>query len=269
MLKRGELLNEVRAINAFVSRAVNLTRRYLGWELVFLVYTIVNTLTIALIGVSLGDSRKVLYLVVGAILWAFLSLIFHDISENIAWERWEGTLEYSFMAPIRRITYLVGNCLATVIYGLIRTVVVLVVAAVFLKINLSRANLPAAAVVMAISSVSFIGLGLMGAVLPLMSQEKGTQATHIIQALILLVSGVYYDVTILPPWLQVFSRLSPATYTLKAMRMALLEGAGLWQLREYLIILTVTGIILVPLGYWLFVIAEGYAKRNGMLSRTG
>lgn len=269
MLKFKELRFELRASYAFIERAVNLLRRYFGWELVFLTYTIVNALTIGFIGVSSGQPKQVLYLVIGAVLWGFLSLIFHDLSENIAWERWEGTIEYTLMAPIRRFTHLAGNCMATVIYGLIRTIIVLLIVAMFLDIDLGKADLFAAAVILALSSVSFIGMGLIGGVLPLLSPEKGPQATHIMQALILLVSGVYYEISILPPWLQVISRFSPATYTLVAMRKALLEGAGLYELRSYALILLIMGVVLIPIGYLGFCIGEQHARRAGKLSRSG
>ena len=267
--EKNSIVNESKAIVAFLERAINLSKRYIGWELVFLTYTLVNSLTIGLIGVSSGDPQRVLYLVIGAVLWSFLSLIFHDLSENIAWERWEGTIEYTLMAPVRRAVHLGGNCFATVVYGLFRTAIVLLLVAFFLKINLANANLAAVAVILALSSLSFIGLGLIGAILPLLSPEKGPQATHIIQALILLVSGVYYEVEILPHWMQFFSKLSPATYTLKAMRLALLEGAGLYELRGYILTLLVMGVILIPIGYIGFKIGEKHARRHGKLSRNG
>src|SRR4051794_7457500 len=84
----SSVLREVQASLAFVERFVNAVRRYLGWEIVFLVYTCVNCLTIALIGVESHDPRRVLYLVIGAVLWGFLSVIFQEVSECIAWERW-------------------------------------------------------------------------------------------------------------------------------------------------------------------------------------
>ncbi|MCD4786441.1 MAG: ABC transporter permease [Candidatus Eremiobacteraeota bacterium] len=267
--KRSPVIMELRASVAFFERMMNLMRRYIGWEIVFLAYTLVNCLTIGLIGVSSGDPQRVLYLVIGAILWGFLSLIFHELSENIAWERWEGTIEHTLMAPILRATHLAGNCIATVIYGLARTALILVVVSMFLKVNLGNANLFAASVILAVSSLSFIGLGLIGGILPLLSPEKGPQATHIIQALILLVSGVYYEIEVLPRWLQFFSKISPATYTLKAMRLALLEGKGISDLKGYIIILLVMGIVLIPIGYIGFRIAENYARRAGKLSRSG
>lgn len=260
---------ELRASYAFVERYLNMLKRYIGWEIVFLTYTVVNALCIAFIGVAMGDPRKVLYLVVGAVLWGFLSLIFHDISDSIAWERWEGTIEYTLMAPIQRFSHLAGTSLATIAYGLVRTMLILVIVAQFLELDLENANILAAAVILGISSLSFIGLGFLGAVLPLLSQEKGPQATYIVQALILLVSGVYYEIDVLPGWLQTISRISPATYTLKAMRAALLEGAGISQLMDSVLLLAGMGMILIPLGYFTFRMGERFARRSGRLSRSG
>ena len=77
---------------AFVFRDLNLTRRYMSWIVVFTFYAIVNTATIALIGVALGDRRLTLMLILGALLWNFLSVLFSEIANSITYERWEGTL---------------------------------------------------------------------------------------------------------------------------------------------------------------------------------
>ena len=79
---------------------------------------------------------------------------------------------------------------------------------------------------LAISSVSFVGIGMMTAVLPLVSPEKGTQLGFIAQGLLLVVSGVYYPVSVLPQWMQWISVVSPATYTLEGARRAVIDGAG-------------------------------------------
>jgi len=263
--------DEIRATLGFVERNWYLTKRYFGWEVVFLFYNIVNTLTIALIATVMpGDrGRMVLFLVVGALLWGYLSVIFHDVSESVAWERWEGTIEYTFMAPIHRATHLFGMCLYAVIYGTVRSIVVLGAVTLFFHLNLSGANLLGALIVLIVSSVAFIGLGLMAAVFPLLSTEKGAQATHIMEAVILLVSGAYYAVAALPKWLQPLSVVSPATYALRAIRAALLDGATLGQLLPDIGILAVTGIILVPLGLIVFNAGERYAMRTGKLKRNG
>ncbi len=259
---------ELRATYAFVGRQFNLVKRYFNWEVVFLFYSVINALTIGLIGVTQGP-EAVLYLTVGALLWGFLSVLFHEVGESVSWERWEGTIEYTFMAPIRRLTHLGWMCIFAIIYGTIRTGIILAVVAFFFGISLKGANLGSGLLVLVCSSLAFIGLGLMAAVLPLLSPERGSQATHILQGLILLVSGVYYEIDVLPAWLKPLSVISPATYTLKAARAALLEGMSITALGPEMVRLIVIGIILIPLGLFIFNLGERYAMRSGKLARNG
>ncbi len=239
----------------------------------FWFYNVINTLTIGLIGFSMpagpARNRMVLYLAIGALLWNFLSILFQEVSTSVQWERWEGTIEYSFMAPIRRVTYLGGVCAWAVLYGLVRTVVILIAVAFFFHINLAGADLAGAAMVLVASSVPFIGLGLVAAVLPLLSTERGAQATQVIQGVLLLVSGVYYPVRVLPEWIRWAAVLSPATYTLDAVRKALLSGASVTSLFGVSLGLLASGVVLIPLGLGIFTLAERHAMRTGSLKRNG
>ena len=126
--------------------------------------------------VGRGSSEDVLYLVIGALIWGFLSVMMREVSDAITWERWEGTIEYTFMAPIYRITHLVGSCLFAILYGLLRTALVLAIMPLFFgeHIDLGNANWLTLVVTVLISSLSFIGIGLMAAIFPLLSPEKGT-----------------------------------------------------------------------------------------------
>ncbi len=266
------LRTERRAAAAVIYRNFSLIRRYLGWELVFAFYNAVNALTIGLIGLTQpgpGQGMRVLYLSIGALLWNFLSVLFFEVSNSVMWERWEGTIEYSFMAPIRRVTYLFGVCAYAIVYGLVRTLIVLVAIALFFHLPLAQADLPGALLVLAASSVPFIGLGLFGAIMPMLSAERGAQATQVIQGVILLVSGIYYPISVLPHWLQAVSWLSPATYTLNAVRDAALRGAGVASLLPTVLGLLAAGALLVPAGLYAFSIAERYALRAGKLKRNG
>ena len=162
---------------------------------------------------------------IGAIFWNYLSVVFSWIAETIAVERWEGTLEYTMMAPVRRWTQLLGSCSYAIVYGLVHTAAILVVLVLFFpQLDLSQANPPTAAAFMVLGSFSFVGIGMMAAILPLLYVERGAQMTFVLQSCLLLVSGVYYSVEILPPWMQVLSRLSPATYVLDGVRKGLIDG---------------------------------------------
>jgi ABC-2 type transport system permease protein len=263
------LTRELTASFAFIERNFFLTRRYWGWEIAWLVYATTSALAIAFIGVEQGDQALVLTLMIGAVFWNFLSIVFGFIAETVAWERWEGTLEYTFMAPIRRWTQLLGSTLYAVLYALVHTLVMLVVLTLFFGLDLGNADGLTAIVFLAVGSLSFIGIGMMAAILPLMYVERGAQMTFVIQSTLLLVSGVYYSVEVLPDWMQVLARLSPATYVLEGMRAGLISGTPVTDLLHLLWPLAVMAVVFIPLGLWTFGRAERYAKRTGRLKRVG
>ena len=263
------LTRETRAGYAFVERNFNLTKRYFGWEVAFLVYAVAGALSVSLIGQSVGSRTLLMSLVIGAVFWNYLSVVFQSIGDTITWERWEGTLEYTMMAPVRRSVQLLGSALYAVIYGLIHTAILLAILALFFSLDLGMANFGAAALFMAVGSASFIGVGMLAAILPMMSVERGSQMVFVLQSCLLLVSGVYYPTAILPGWMQLVSRISPATYVLDAVRKALIDGAPAQQLLPDLWPLLVMAFVFIPLGLWGFGQAERYAKRTGKLKRVG
>lgn len=265
----------LRQIEAFVTRNMNLSKKYLGWEIVFLVYHIVGALAIgflakAMDGAGTNFDSLLLFLLIGSVMWVYLSSIFHEVGNQISYERWEGTIEYTFMAPVKRIIHLLGNSTFAVIYGIIKMVLVMVVVALIFSVDMSSANILAASVIMIVSAISFIGLGMIASIVPLMSPEKGSQALHIIEALIMLFSGIYYEVNVLPGWMQWLAQFSPATYALSGMREALIHGVGLKELLvSHLLVLLVMGVIFIPIGIFAFDWAEKRAKRLGTLKRNG
>jgi ABC-2 type transport system permease protein len=270
--RRRVLRDELVGLYGVVERNLYLTRRYLLWDLAFLVWTIANTLTIVFIargvGVSPAEQNQLeMQLLVGGVIWAYLGIIFEIVTETVAWERWEGTIEYTFMAPLSRPVHLIGMGLYSVMYGLVRAAAVFVAVVAFIGIHVPNANYPAAIALLAIASVSFIGVGMMTAVLPLISPEKGTQLGFVAQGLMLVVSGVYYPVSVLPDWMQWISKISPATYALRGCRASIIDGVGLQWADVWPLLLI--GVVSIPLGLVVFGSGERYAKRNGKLKRSG
>jgi ABC-2 type transport system permease protein len=267
---------ELIGVAGVIERNVYLTRRYIWWDLAFLVWTVANTLTIVFIGRGIEASggaidveRTTTYLLIGAVIWAYLGIIFEFITETVAWERWEGTIEYTFMAPLRRSAHLAGMAAFAVVYGLIRALLIFGIVGLFFDLSLSNANFLAAMVVLLVASVSFAGIGIMTAVLPLISPEKGAQLGFVAQGILLVVSGIYYPVSVLPDWMQSLAAISPATYALDGVRDALLDGADLTSMGSTLGILVLIGAVCIPAGLALFSAGERYAKRHGKLKRSG
>ena len=84
-------ISELRASYAFVERNINLVKRYWGWEVVWLLYTIANSLAVVLMAGGINaavdaealtkaqQDRLVLFLTVGALVWHYLAVVFETV----------------------------------------------------------------------------------------------------------------------------------------------------------------------------------------------
>lgn len=263
---------------AFVERQTNLWKRYWAWELVWLVYGVVNTLAITFIakqaeyeGLATHEqaNKLVLFLLLGTLVWAYLSAVLDDISLVVTWERWEGTIEHTLMAPVPRWVHLIGMATFGILHALVRTLLILLIALPFFSVDLGQADWGSAVAIIAVGSFSIAGLGILAGVLPLLYPERGTQMSFMVQAVVLLISGVYYSTDVLPPWLRIFAQGSPATYVLEGIRGAIINGDGLSANADQLVILAGFGLLLLPGSILVFAIAEKWAKKTGKLKRQG
>ena len=262
---------------AFFWREAHFKKRHFMWQLVWIVYDLMWALSIGFLGTGIASvsgapvntQHLVLYLLVGSFMWTYLSSVFSIVSSAIVWERWEGTIEYTFMAPVKRLTHLLGTALFAIPFGIIRLIIVFAISAPIFHLNLAGANLVTAAFLIGISSLPFIGLGIVVAVFPLIDQQNGDKAPSFAEAIIMMVSGIYYPIAALPLWLQFIAHLSPATYALEGVRAAVLDGASIPAVWQYTWPLLLLAIILIPLGNWVFILGERHAKRTGKLKREG
>jgi ABC-2 type transport system permease protein len=272
----GTMRAELVGAGGVVERNAYLTKRYIWWDLAWFFWTVANTLTIVFIaqgiestGGQIDVNEVATSLLIGAVVWAYLGVLFEFLMETVAWERWEGTIEYTFMAPLSRAMHLAGQGMFAISYGLLRAIFLFIACALFFDLSMPDANFIGAFVVIAIASISFIGIGVMTSVLPLISPEKGTQLGFVAQGTLLVVSGVYYPISVLPGWMQFLAKFSPATYALEGARKAIMDGAPMSELWSDIWPLLVIGAVSIPLGLWVFSRGELYAKRHGKLKRSG
>lgn len=281
LLKQGLSTRRLELLQAyaFFARNWNLSKRYWGWDVVWFFYSLTSGLSVVFIAqgteelsgspVNFDVQYFTMYLIIGTLVWRYLSIIFELTSEVIAWERWEGTIEYTLMAPVKRWVHLVGQTGYSLLYSLITTILIAIAMALMFELDISKANLWGAGAVILGGSLSLIALGIIASILPLLYPERGAQMTHMVQASFLLVSGVYYPITVLPEWMQTLAIFSPVTYVLNGTRDAILDGAGIADLMQYIVPLLILGVVALPIGIRAFEVAENYAKRTGKLKRVG
>src|SRR4051812_40924927 len=150
--------HELVGLGGVVERNWYLVKRYIWWELAFFLWTAANTLTIVFIAKGVGLSPKVenelaTKLLIGAVIWSYLGIVFEILTETVAWERWEGTIEYTFMAPLSRAVHLRGMGVFGVVYGVVRTALLFGVVAAFFGLSFPQADFAAGLLLLSVCSI--------------------------------------------------------------------------------------------------------------------
>jgi ABC-2 type transport system permease protein len=206
------------------------------------------------------------FVLVGIAFSGYLGVAMGSFSSSIRRGQMMGTLEVMLVTPTRLSTILVSSSLWSFAFTSLRIVVYLVVGALVFGVNLSHANWLAALLIQVLTILSFGSLGIISASF-IMAFKQGNPLNMVLGTASSLLGGVYYPITVLPVWLQPFSHLLPITYSLRAMRLAVLQGYSLSALAPDMLILAVFAIVLFPLSLVAFQLGVQKAKMDGSLTQ--
>ena len=204
------------------------------------------------------------FVLIGLAFTGFLGLSLSNFAESIREGQMLGTLEIMLLSPTRLSAILLSSSLWSYLLTTLRVVVYLLVGALIFGSSLSYANAPTALLVMVLSIASFSGIGILSAALVLLV-KKGDPIAWLLGGASSLLAGVYYPVSVLPEWLEPLSRVLPLTYALDTMRLAMLQGYSIYELRFDLLALLGFTIVLTPLSFLIFRKAVKRAKKEGSL----
>ena len=204
------------------------------------------------------------FVLIGLAFSGFLGLSLSNFATSIREGQMMGTLEIMLLSPTRLSAILLSSSLWAYLLTTLRVVVYLLVGSLVFGAGLGQANIVSALLVMLLSIASFSGIGIMSAALVLMV-KKGDPVAWLLGGASSLLAGVYYPISVLPGWLEPLSHILPLTYALDAMRLAVLQGYSLYELRFDILILLGFTVILTPLAFLIFRRALKRAKMEGSL----
>lgn len=272
----GPLLHFLRLLGAFVRREVALVANYRLWFLmraVTFVFTVVSLVFLSrFIGAAANPHLQIYggsYLafgIVGLLLTELQHVGVSAMADRVRAAQVAGTLEAQLATPAP--TWMVVAVAPVYELGaaVVRAAVYLAGAVLVLGVRFPSANVGGALLAALLSLLAFGGLGLLAASVTMMARRSNPVAA-LLGAASLLLSGVVYPTSVLPPWLQTCGELLPLTHALEALRRTLLSGAGLGQVGHALLMLLLFAVVLVPLGLGTFVYALRRARIDGSLSQ--
>jgi ABC-2 type transport system permease protein len=204
------------------------------------------------------------FALIGLAFTGFLGLSLSSFASSIREGQVMGTLEIMLLSPTRLSAILLSSSLWAYLLTTLRVVIYLLIGALVFGASLGQANVGSALLVMLLSIASFSGIGILSAALVLLV-KKGDPVAWVLGGASSLLAGVYYPISVLPEWLEPLSRILPLTYALDAMRLAMLQGYSIYELRFDILVLFGFTVVLTPLAFMVFRKALKRAKMEGSL----
>ena len=204
------------------------------------------------------------FVVIGIALGGYFGVGLTGFARALREAQTTGTLEAMLMTPAPTSLIIIGSALWSYAYTTLRVVAYLGLG-LLLGLDLSRANVPAALLILLLAVVAFAAFGILAAAV-IMVIKRGDPITGLLASAANLVGGVFYPIEVLPGWLQWLANLLPLPYALRALRLALLNGAhwsALWPDLLALLLFCVFGL---PLALLAFGRAIAIARRDGSLT---
>ncbi len=224
---------------------------------------VLQALFFVLIAKAAGGSQLARFALVGNAVHAavFPAIIYMAIVIEL--EKWAGTLPQLIASPMHWLPLLVGRSAATFGDALFSTTIVLGVLIPILSPDIAALNLLRAVPLLLLTVASASGLGwLIGAIsLPL---RWGALISNMTAYAMMVLCGVNFPLTALPPTFQTVGRALPMSHGLLAVR-AVIDGAPYSQVMRLMGTELLIGLLYGMAAWLLFGYRLNVARQKGNL----
>ncbi|MBI3550310.1 MAG: ABC transporter permease [Elusimicrobia bacterium] len=204
------------------------------------------------------------FVLIGVAFSTYQGVGLRSLAQSIRQEQYLGTLEPVLSSPVRLPLFLFASAQWDFLYSTFEVGVYLAVGILVFGARYPHANLASAFVMLALTLSSFLSIGVMSAAF-ILRYKRGDPVAWIVGTASELLGGVYFPISVLPPWLKAASLLVPMTHALEGLRRAALKGDSLWEVRGPAMSLAAFTALVMPLGIWLFRRSLDAARRDGSL----
>lgn len=159
---------------------------------------------------------------------------------NIVKEKEIGTIEQINVTPIRKHQFILGKLIPFWVLGLVVLSIGLLLARIFYGI-IPEGSLLTVYLFAVVYLLAVLGLGLLISTYT-ETQQQAMLISFFVMMIFILLGGLYTSIDSMPMWAQIFTKFNPVTYFIEVMRMVVLKGSGLYDIRYHLLIVTGFGI---------------------------
>jgi ABC-2 type transport system permease protein len=201
-------------------------------------------------GIVSGTTNIFDFVAPGIMAMTVMMSVMTGLPVAISQEKEIGTMDGMMVAPINRLSIILGKTMGQVARGLIQGVIILVLAVGLFGVTIHGSILLVFGLLL-LGIFSFVGLGIVITSFT-KDQETAQMLMMTLMFPMMFLSGVFFPVQQMPWYMQSISKFLPLTYASGALRKVMVLGADIPAISTELIVLIVFGVVMTAIAVPVF-----------------
>jgi ABC-2 type transport system permease protein len=197
-----------------------------------------------------GDFSYFDFIAPGIMAMTVMMSVMTGLPAAISQEREVGTLDGMMVAPINRLSVILGKTIAQMARGMLQGVLILLLSMALFGVTIHGSILLVFALLL-LGVFSFVGLGVVLTSFA-KNQETAVMMMTTIMFPMMFLSGVFFPIEQMPWFMQSISKFLPLTYVADALRKVMVLGADIPALAGELSLLIVFGVVMTAIALPVF-----------------
>jgi ABC-2 type transport system permease protein len=267
---KTDLRTNVKAIIARAYVRVVGANREPSWWLTETLLPILSTAAYVYVYKALKAPEEYIgFVILGGTMSAYWIHVLWSMAAQFYWEKEIGNLDIYMIAPISRMSLLLGMASGGVIMASTRAIFIFLVGSLIFKVDFALVSLPKLLAVFVLTLVSLYGLGMLFSSLFMLYGRQAWHGVTLLQEPVHLLSGFFFPVKNLGFFVALGASLIPLTLGLDAMRQLAFEAgskSGFINVNIELGALVILCVLFLVVSKYALEFMEKLGKKEGRLT---
>jgi ABC-2 type transport system permease protein len=201
-------------------------------------------------GVVNGNPSYFDFIAPGIMAMTVMMSVMTGLPVAISQEKEIGTMDGMMVAPVNRLSILLGKTMAQTARGLIQGCIILALAIGIFGVTI-QGNILLVFALLLLGVFSFVGLGIVVTSFT-KDQETAQMLMMTLMFPMMFLGGVFFPIQQMPWYMQDIAHFLPLTYASDALRKVMVLGAGIPQITTELAVLIGFGVVMIAIALPVF-----------------
>lgn len=216
---KTDLRTNIRTILARAYVRVVAGNREPSWIISETVLPLISTAAYVYVYKALNAPKEFIgFVILGGTMTAYWMNVLWHMAAQFYWEKEIGNLELYLIAPVSRMSILLGMASGGFVYATVRAVSVFIAGSLIFKVNFSVIQIPKLILLFILTLIALYGLGMLLSSLFMLYGREAWHGVNLFQEPIYFLSGFYFPVRNLGFATALAASFIPLTLGLDGMR---------------------------------------------------